>query len=75
MLELCDVSDFFFITTTIIFCVVISKGFYEDVGFLVFTSSNLLNLQHKYLTDEERKEMLPQGSKMETDCEMPTVVR
>lgn len=73
MLELCDVI--FFIIMTITFCVVISKGFYEDVGFLVFTSSNSLNLQHKYLTDEERKEMLSQGSKMETDCEMPSMVR
>lgn len=75
MLELCDISDFFFITMTIIFHVVISKGIYEDVKFLVFASSNLLNLQGKYLTDEERKEMLSQGSKMETDCEMSSMVR
>lgn len=57
MLELHDMSDFF-ITTTIIFHVVISKGFYKDVGFPVFTSSDSLNLRCKYLTDEERKEML-----------------
>lgn len=74
MLELRDRSDFF-ITTTIIFHVVLSKGFYKDVGFPVFTSSNSLNLQCKYLTDEERKEMLSQGSKTETDCEMPSMVR
>lgn len=74
MLKLCRVSDFF-ITMTFIVCVVISKVFYEDVAFLVFTSSNSLNLQHKYLTDEERKDMLSQGSKMEADCEMPSMVR
>lgn len=75
MLELCDISDFFFITMTIIFHVVISKGICEDVKFLVFAFSNSLNLQGKYLTDEERKEMLSQGSKMETDCEMSSMVR
>lgn len=62
MLELGDISDFFMMMT-IIFPVVTSKGFYEDVGFLVFTSSDTLNLQCKYLIDEERKEMLSQGSK------------
>ena len=60
---------------TIIFPVVMSKGFYEDVGFLVLMSSNTLNLQCKYLIHEERKEMLSQGSKTETDCEMPSMVR
>lgn len=74
MLKLCHVSDFF-ITMTFLVCVVISQVFYEDVAFLVFTSSNSLNLQHKYLTEEERKEMLSQGSKMETGCEMPSMVR
>lgn len=52
---------------TFIVCVVISKVLYEDVGFLVFASSNSLNLQHKYLTDEERKEMLSRGSKIDGD--------
>lgn len=74
MLKLCHVSDFF-ITMTFLVCVVISQVFYEDVAFLVFTSSNSLNLQHKYLTEEERKEMLSQGSKVETGCEMPSMVR
>lgn len=62
---------------TIIFPVVTSKGFYEDIGFFVFTSSDTLNLQCEYLIDEdkERKEMLSQGSKTETDCEMPSMVR
>lgn len=54
-----------------------SKGFYEDVGFLVFTSSDTLNSQCKYLIDEdkEKKEMLSWGSKTEADCEMPSMVR
>lgn len=60
---------------TIVFYVVVSKGFYEDVGFLVFISSNALNLQYKYLTNEERKEMLSQGLKMEIDWVMPSMVR
>lgn len=41
MLESYDVSDVFISMDGSIF-VVISKGFYEDVGFLVFTSSNSL---------------------------------
>lgn len=41
---------------TIIFPVVTSKGFYEGVGFLAFTSSDTLNLQRKYLIDEEGEE-------------------
>lgn len=60
---------------TIIFPVAMSKGFYEEVGFLVFTSSDTLNLQCRYLTDEEREEMLSQDSKAETDCEVHSMVR
>lgn len=73
MLELCDVI--FFTMVTIIFPVVTSKSFCDDVGFLVLVSSDALNLQCKYLIDKERKKMWSQGSKTETDCEMPSMVR
>lgn len=58
-----------------IFPVATSTGFYEEVGFLVFTSSDTLNSRCRYLIDEERKEMLPQGSKAETDGEVHSMVR
>jgi len=62
---------------TLIFPVVTSTGFYEKAGFLVFMSSDTLNLQSKCLIHEgkERKEPLSQGSKTKTDCEMPSMVR
>lgn len=60
---------------SIIFPVVTSKGFCDDVGFLVLMSSDTLNLQCKYLIDKERKEMWSQGSNTETDCEIPSMVR